>query len=55
MFLLEKSLIGSYCNKLYDLKQTAQAKISMSPILIRKRNHQIVEQAYHQTAYFFMS
>ena len=27
----------------------------MSPILIQKRAHQIVEQAYHQTANFFMS
>ena len=68
MFLLEKSLIGAYCNKLYDLnkgsvpfhakaelKQTALAKILMSPILIRNRAHQIVEHAYHQTAHFFMS
>ena len=37
-----------------ELKQTAQAKILMSPILIRKRAHQIVEHAYHQTAHFFM-
>ena len=36
-----------------ELKQTAQAKILMSPILIRKRAHQIVENAYHQTAHFF--
>ena len=35
-----------------ELKQAAQAKILMSPILIRKRAHQIVE---HQTANFFMS
>ena len=68
MFLFEKSLIGAYCNRLYDLKkgraffhakaelkQTAQAKILMSQILIRKRGHQIVEHAYHQTAHFFMS
>ena len=27
----------------------------MSPILIQKRPHQIVEHAYHQTAHFFMS
>ena len=27
----------------------------MSPILIQKRAHQIVEHAYQQTAYFFMS
>ena len=27
----------------------------MSPILIRKRAHQIIEHAYHQTAHFFMS
>ena len=38
-----------------ELKHTAQAKILMSPILIRKRAHQIVEHAYHQTAYFFIS
>ena len=68
MFLFEKSLIGAYCNRLYDLKkasapfhakgelkQTALAKILMSPILLRKRAHQIVEHAYHQTAHFFMS
>ena len=67
MVLFETSVIGVYCNRLYDLKerqrpfhakaelkQTAQAKILMSPILIRKRAHQIVEHAYHQTAYFFM-
>ena len=65
MSLFEKSLIGAYCNRLYDLKerqdpfhakaelkQTAQAKILMSPVLIRKRAHQIVEHAYHQTAHF---
>ena len=64
MFLFEKSVIGVYCNRLYDLKerqrhfhakaklkQTALAKILMSPILIRKRAHQIVEYAYHQTAH----
>ena len=68
MFLFEKSLIGAYCNRSYDLKkdsvlfhakaelkQTAQAKILMSGILIRKRAHQIVEHAYRQTAHFFMS
>ena len=38
-----------------ELKQTAQAKILMSPILIRKRAPQIVERVYHQTAHFFMS
>ena len=37
------------------LKQTAQAKILLSPILIRKRAHQIVGYAYHQTAHFFIS
>ena len=50
MFLFEKSVIGAYCNRLYDLKeshspfhavaelkQIAQAKILMSQILIRKR------------------
>ena len=30
-----------------ELKQTAQANILMSQILIRKRAHQIVEYAYH--------
>ena len=38
-----------------ELKQTAQAKILMSPIFIQKRAHQIVERAYHQTVHFFMS
>ena len=38
-----------------ELMQTAQAKISMSPILIQKRAHQIVEHAYHQTALFSMN
>ena len=38
-----------------ELKQTALAKILMSPILIQKRAHQIVEHANHQTAYFFTS
>ena len=37
------------------LKQTAQAKILMSPILIQKRAQKIVENAYHQTAYSFKS
>ena len=68
MFLFEKSLIHANCNRLYDLKkgrapshakaklkQTAQANILMSPILIQKRTRQIVEHAYHQTAHFFMS
>ena len=68
MLLFEKSAIGAYCNRLYDLKkdsapfhakaelkQTAHAKILMSPILMRKRAHHIVENAYHQTAHFFMS
>ena len=36
-----------------ELKQTAQAKILKSPILIRKRAHQFVKHAYHQTAHFF--
>ena len=66
MFL--KSIIGAYCNRLYDLKkgsapfeamaelkQAALAKILMSPILIRKRAHRIVKHVYHQTAHFFMS
>ena len=30
-----------------ELKQTVQAKILMSPILMQKRAHQIVERAYH--------
>ena len=34
-----------------ELNQTALAKILMSPILIQKRAHQIVEHAYHQTTY----
>ena len=68
MLLLERSLISACCNRLNnfkksktpfhakaELKQTAQAKILMSPILIRKRAHQIVEHAYHQTAHFFIS
>ena len=38
-----------------ELKQTAQAKILLSTILIQKRAHQIVEHIYHQTAHFFMS
>ena len=38
-----------------ELKQTAQAKILMSPIVTRKRGHQIVKHAYHQTAHFFIS
>ena len=37
------------------LKQTAQAKILISPISIGKRAHQIAQHAYHQTAHFFMS
>ena len=37
-----------------ELKQAAQAKILMSPILIRKRAHQIGEHAYHHTAHLFM-
>ena len=37
------------------LNQTAQAKILMSPVLVRKLAHQIVKHAYDQTAHFFMS
>ena len=37
-----------------ELKETAQAKTLMSPILIRKRAHQIVEHAYRQTAHFII-
>ena len=67
MLLFEKSLIGAYCNRLYDLgksrapfhataelKQTALVKILISSISTQKRAHQIVEHAYHQTAHFFM-
>ena len=36
-----------------ELKQIAQAKILMSPILIQKRAHQIVKHAYHRIAHFF--
>ena len=36
-----------------ELKQTAQAKILISQILIQKRAHQIVKQAYHHTAPLF--
>ena len=52
MFLFEKSLIGVYCNGLYDLeekhamaeyKQTAQAKMLMSQISTRKRDQQLVK------------
>ena len=38
-----------------ESKQTAKAKILMSQISIRKRAHQIVKYAYHQTAHFFMN
>ena len=38
-----------------EFKQTAQAKILMSQILIQKRAHQIVNKAYHKIAHFFMS
>ena len=68
MFLFEKSLTGAYCNRLCDLKerqapfhakaelkQTARAEFLMSPILIQKRAHQIVEHAYYHTAHFFLS
>ena len=60
MFLFKKGLIGAHCNRLYDLKeghgpfhamaalkQTAQEKILMSHILIRKRVHQIIRLASH--------
>ena len=52
MFLFEKSLIGAYGNRLYDLgeryamaklKQKAQTKILTSQISIRKQGHQIVK------------
>ena len=60
MFLFKKSLTVVYCNRMYDLKerhglfhamaklkQTAQTKILISQILMRKRAHQIVEHGYH--------
>ena len=66
--MFEKRLIGAYCNRLYDLrekqapfhakaelKQAAQEKILMSPILIQQRAHHIGKHAYHNTAYFLMS
>ena len=37
-----------------ELKQTAQKNILMTPILMQKRAHQIIEHAYRQTALFFM-
>ena len=37
------------------LKQTAQAKILMSQILIQKQAHQIVKHACYQTVHFFVS
>ena len=37
-----------------ELKQTAQAKILMLPILMPKRAYQIGEHAYHHTAHFLM-
>ena len=64
MFLFKKSVVGAYCNRLYDLKKGSapfhanaelKTKMLMSPILIQKRAHQIVKHAYHQTAHFFMS
>ena len=68
MFLFEKSLIGAYCNRLYDSKKKqdpfscyGQIKAnSASKNLnvtneIRKRAHQIIEHTYHQTAHFFMN
>ena len=66
--MFEKSLIGAYGNRLYDskekqdpfscycrIKANSGGKILMSQILMRKRAHQTVEHAYHQTAHFFMS
>ena len=70
MFLFENSLIGAYCNRLYDLKErqdpfSCYDRIKANNVgknlnvtninLIQKRAHQVVEQAYHQTAHFFMS
>ena len=65
--MFEKRLIGAYCHLLYDFKERqrlllCQGRIkansagkNFNVILIRKQAHQIVEHAYHQTAYFFMS
>ena len=66
--MFEKSLIGAYCNRLYDLKErrgpfscygrikaiSAGKNLNVTNINT-KRAHQIVEHAYHQTAHFFMS
>ena len=67
MFLLEKSLIGAYCNRLYDLKEkqdpfSCSGRIKANRAgknlnvtnINTKRAHQIVNHAYHQTAHFFM-
>ena len=40
-------------NALAELKQTAQAKIIVSQILIQKRAHQIVEHVFHHIAHVF--
>ena len=37
------------------IKANSAGKILMSPILIQKQVHQIVEHAYHQATHFFMS
>ena len=60
------SLIGAYCNKLYDfgkdivlfhsmaeLKHTAQPRNLMSHLQIRKVSHQIVKRAYHYMPFTF--
>ena len=67
MFLFEKSLIDTYCNRLYDLKERqepfscyGQIKANSAGKTLNVANinskaaQQIVEHAYHQTALFFM-
>ena len=67
MFLFEKSLMGAYCNRLYDSKKRqnpfscyGRIKVNSAGKNLNVTNidtkvaHQIVEHAYHQTAHFFM-
>ena len=66
--MFEKSLIGAYCNRLYDLKERQGPFLCYGRIkanstvknlnvtnINTKRAHQIIEHAYHQTAHFFES
>ena len=46
---------GVYARAKEHARSQRRYFILMSPVLIRKRAHQIVEHAYHQTAGFFMS